>query len=103
MVGPRLTPLRAAQVKRAAGPWLEQFEGARPAGDWRQADAAAAVYLFLDVDGRVCYCGQSARGLVGTCRRLREHLDDEAKRAAFKNFRIVRLLDHTPPDVVDVI
>jgi hypothetical protein len=99
---PVLDGLRLLQVRRAAGPWLRQLEDPRPAGDWRAAETLTAVYLGIDRDGRVGYCGQCVREL-GVGRRVREHLDQRSKRPLFDTFHVVALHDRTPREVVDAI
>jgi len=78
-------------------------KGREPPGcDWRQAQQLTAVYLGLDRDHRVGYCGQCVREL-GVGRRIREHLRHAGKRPLFASFVVVELHDLTPYEVVDAI
>lgn len=100
--GPVYRQLEQLRARHAAGPWLDALHDPRPGCDWDQADSLTAVYLGLDRDARIRYCGQSVRD-SGVGQRVREHLANEQRRDMFATFVVVALHDLAPYEVVDAI
>lgn len=98
-----MTPQQYAICARYAGDYLlcaDDTAYAIGAGA-ELPDYECAVYIAIDMEGRVDYVGSVSRvGVRGAATRLREHLADNARLRAWNMLMLVPLHPATPREAV---